>query len=557
MIDNNEALSERLKYLEGIELEYQRLKTLIEDASHDRDAGRLVGDMVLHVDPSTLRILDANAIATKFLGFSKSELQTFTIDRIEVNDLLVDDAQIYIESSIPEQVYNCSYRHRDGYLCPVRVHKRYLLRETGAHLHYRLVDLSLDQQLWHELQRREDAGFQFQQKLKILNEITVELSRIDSYDTLCAQAVRLGVDLLGFDRLSIWFLDYARRVMLGSFGLDESGQLRDERGQSWIFDDTYIMDFLAGKTEPILTSDEAPIYNDRSEIIGYGWHLSVPMFYGEKLVGVLMADNYRYQNPIRRYEPELLRLYGTTIAHLTELVHIRRQAFDMRIDHERAQMLKRFITDVGHDFRTPLSIINTNNYLITRVSDPQRTKDLSAGTQEQVMYLNQMLDDMLELVSLQNELNLKLQPIKIYGLIDEIARTYNIMQAGEQVTWQIVFDEALSVIADAHYFKQALGCVIKNAFQYNHAGGHVTISAVQERDAITISIEDTGIGIDRQYHEQIFKPLFRVDQARTNRGSGLGLSIARLIINAHGGQITVESTPGVGSKFILTLPVHS
>lgn len=555
MIEPQGKTEQELQQADLIALEYDRLSRLIDCKATQSDEAMatccLTGPIVLHVDQSTGNIVYANPHAAEFFGCTMDGLLGRNIDELEMVD--VDSAAgavTYTQSSIEEQVYRARMRHCKGYLLPARIHKRQM---PSGILHYRIEDQSLYQRVAQALQQREDAGYQFQQKLKILNEITITLSQIDLFDTLCYQAVQLGVQRLGFSRLSLWFLDSENQAMVGSFGTDEQGGIRDERGLRWSFAGTYVMDFIAGSRDPFITPDDAPIYDHQSQIIGYGWHITVPMYNGDQFIGIIITDNFLHQQPMKAYEPELLRLYGVTVGHLGALMQARHQLFDLRLEHERAQILNHFITDVGHDFRTPLTIINTSSYLLARVTDPAHKADLAAQIQDHVMYINHMLDDMLRLVSLESDLSLSFTPTDLGVLVREVVQSQRAL-FDKPLRWELPAGDAVIAPVDAAYLRQALSCIVRNAIQYTPVEGTVAVRLVVYAQAIGIQVRDNGIGIETSQLEKIFRPLYRIDQARSGRSSGLGLAIAQRIVKAHGGEIAVTSTPGAGSNFEIILP---
>jgi hypothetical protein len=120
--------------------------------------------------------------------------------------------------------------------------------------------------------RVEAALRQYQTKLKALNEVTIELSKTQSSEDLCRQAVELGQKKLGFDRLGLWFYDDDDPTMaVGTFGIDEQGNIRDERMHrtAWGFGG---MESILDNRVLVTAQPDAPLYSDRSEVVGYGWN---------------------------------------------------------------------------------------------------------------------------------------------------------------------------------------------------------------------------------------------------------------------------------------------
>ena len=113
----------------------------------------------------------------------------------------------------------------------------------------------------------------------------------------------------------------------------------------------------------------------------------------------------------------------------------------------------------------------------------------------------------------------------------------------------------VSVMGDELSLNQLFFNLIDNAVKYTPADGTITIACHHEGSIARATIEDTGIGIEHQHHEHLFERFYRVEAARSTAGTGLGLAICRSIVDAHQGKIDVESEPGRGAKFTVTLPV--
>ncbi len=167
-----------------------------------------------------------------------------------------------------------------------------------------------------EIKAKEAEARQFQDKLRALHEVTSELSQTGSFDDLCRRAVELGHSKLGFDRLGLWFFDADPKYMIGSFGIDEFGQIRDERHQRLLIQSgEYAQEMLDGRVFAA-TRDDVPLYNDRHEVVGYGWKAVAQMWDRERNVGWISTDNLLSHKPLTNYELELLSLYADTLGHL-------------------------------------------------------------------------------------------------------------------------------------------------------------------------------------------------------------------------------------------------
>ena len=127
----------------------------------------------------------------------------------------------------------------------------------------------------------------------------------------------------------------------------------------------------------------------------------------------------------------------------------------------------------------------------------------------------------------------------------------------KELHWQATVPEDLPTLeVDPDRLGQALGNLLSNAVKYTPAKGSVSVTARVEKDAVWIRVSDTGPGIAAEEHERVFAPFYRSPKdSRFQQGMGLGLSIARSLVAAHGGWLELQSTPGTGSQFTIWLPV--
>ncbi len=124
----------------------------------------------------------------------------------------------------------------------------------------------------------------------------------------------------------------------------------------------------------------------------------------------------------------------------------------------------------------------------------------------------------------------------------------------KQVAVRSSVDAGLTVRGDRDRLRQVLANLVDNAIKYTPAGGTVTVSARADERDVRIEVADTGIGIAAHDVPRIWERLYRGDQSRTERGLGLGLSLVRAIVKAHGGTVEVSTEPGRGSTFVVSLP---
>jgi PAS domain S-box-containing protein len=232
------------------------------------------------------------------------------------------------------------------------------------------------------------------------------------------------------------------------------------------------------------------------------------------------------------------------------------RTFQLAMERERVKMLAEFIQAASHEFRTPLAVIRSSLYLLRRSDDPDRYTYHEQKIIDQTEHIIQLIEDLTVMARLDSGADLKLRPInlnhilKVAGdvMLDEIAR--------RKLTLNYELDpEVISVEADHDEIARAMMNIIDNAVRYTPDGGAITISTLCRVDGVRVDVADTGIGMSAAVLSRIFERFFRADEAHTTTGLGLGLTIAQKIILVHGGDLTVESTPGKGTIFRITLPI--
>jgi two-component system OmpR family sensor kinase/two-component system sensor histidine kinase BaeS len=228
------------------------------------------------------------------------------------------------------------------------------------------------------------------------------------------------------------------------------------------------------------------------------------------------------------------------------------------------------VADVAHELRTPLSVVQGNLRAILDDVYPLEKAEI-ARLYDETRLLNRLVDDLRELALADaGQLRLNLLPIDVASKIQ--ATTSNLALAAE--AQGVMLDPRVPgglppVQADPDRLDQVLRNLLVNALRHTPAGGSVAVTAAQVGDAIEIAVVDTGEGIAPEDLPHVFERFWRADLARARTrsprpdggelrwagGSGLGLSVARSLVEAQGGQIWVESTEDEGTTFRFTLPI--
>jgi two-component system phosphate regulon sensor histidine kinase PhoR len=223
-----------------------------------------------------------------------------------------------------------------------------------------------------------------------------------------------------------------------------------------------------------------------------------------------------------------------------------------------------FFATLSHEFRTPLAIIRTQAGLL---ADPEVRQDAAASTTslqivgEAATQALEIVNDILEASRSDAEaVDLEFAPVDVAGLVREMSPTIEGLATAAGLHADIHVDALPEVSGDARRLRQVLLNLVDNAVKYTPKGGNVTVMARRAGAVVEIIVQDTGIGIPPESLTQLFEPFYRVPGSKPLHGestSGIGLTLAKRLVEGHGGRLVVQSEPGNGSAFTVELPATS
>jgi PAS domain S-box-containing protein len=260
--------------------------------------------------------------------------------------------------------------------------------------------------------------------------------------------------------------------------------------------------------------------------------------------------------PIKR-QGEIYRIVGIT-EDITTRKELEKQTFDMTLEREYGRVLANFVRDTSHDLRTPLTIMTTGLYLLRRTDDPQKRIQRIDTLETQVKHLHKVVNDLQTMANLDVSIDLNESLVNVNQLVQSVVDLYSprIAEHGHRIDWR-PGENIAPIEADAGELRHALSNLFDNAILFTPPGnGVITVTTSETLTETAISVGDNGIGIDERHVDDIFERFYKVDAARPSgkSGPGLGLTMARKIIEMHGGRIEVASIPGQGSTFKICLP---
>jgi len=228
----------------------------------------------------------------------------------------------------------------------------------------------------------------------------------------------------------------------------------------------------------------------------------------------------------------------------------------------RAQDLARqqleFVATVSHELRTPLAVIRSaaDNLADGLVYDEARIRQYGQLIRREGLRLTDLVEQILEFAGLQSaQRTMARQPVAVQGLLRDVAAAESV-PAGIAIELDVA-ENLPPVAGDEAALRRVFQNLIGNAIKYGAEAQWVGVRACLTDGRVEVSVTDRGIGIAAAEQARIFDPFYRAPDvvAAQIQGAGLGLSLVKRIVEAHGGQVTVKSAPGAGSTFTVSLPV--
>jgi signal transduction histidine kinase len=347
---------------------------------------------------------------------------------------------------------------------------------------------------------------------------------------------------------------------------------------------TRIRSYSQLKSVPILALTARTISDDRdrAKAIGCDGYLNKPIDFDELIAEVArhIATGHKDVGPATKRE------YYLSEQNLTLIEELERKFKELKTAYDRLKHLEEaksnFISVASHELRTPLTVIHSYAQMLQmlpNISNDANAKELLAGVNKGVARLQEIMNDMVSVIRMElSDRNVKFGPVSIRSVIRGVVAEQNELKGERQVTIEADIPTDLPMVSgDAKQLHSAISRIIGNGVKYTPDGGKVTIQCGllketdnQNQSFIEIVIADTGVGIAAEKQRMIFEKFSTAEDVALHStsktqfmggGAGLGLTIAKGVIEAHEGRIWVESEGFdkdtlPGSKFFILLPTQ-
>ena len=218
----------------------------------------------------------------------------------------------------------------------------------------------------------------------------------------------------------------------------------------------------------------------------------------------------------------------------------------------------KFFSLVAHDVKNPLTAIELSAHMLTKLDANIAAHNSVNVIVRSVRSLNFIISDLVDFAAMENgKLRVQTAPVDLSHILAEIKERFEPLARRKEIDFFVESPASMPLVADGPRITQVLQNLCANAVSYSKPGGKVWLRAATDGYAAQVSVEDSGIGIAEEDISRIFEPFFQAENAKQVRsgGFGLGLKIAREIVQAHGGELGVRSRLGSGSTFFFTLPL--
>jgi signal transduction histidine kinase len=400
------------------------------------------------------------------------------------------------------------------------------------------------------------------QLLARLLELTRNLSTIVDLESYLRSILSAAVELTGSEIASVMEYDDASRDLYFKyvpwFHRDAIKSARiplNESAAGWVF----------LNVKPLIINDvrhDKRHYSKIDELAGFTTRslLGVPLLLHGRPVGVFEVSNKADDSPYTQEDITTLEALASLAINAMQNNVLEGNVISSQSEARELDRLKNeFIAITSHELRTPLGLILGHSTFLRELVGQQYQEQVDAIIRNATR-LKEIIESLSSVDNYQSGgASLRQRKVSVARVVEDVSASFREMALQKGITLKVDMEggQDLFVNADGNKVAIVLSNLVKNAITFTNEGGHVTIRSEFQSEFVKISVEDDGLGISASDLPRVFDRFYQVESHLTRKhgGMGLGLSVAKVMIEMHGGRIWAESTEGVGSTFTFLLPV--
>ena len=277
-------------------------------------------------------------------------------------------------------------------------------------------------------------------------------------------------------------------------------------------------------------------------------HYEVPARRISEAAKQIAGGNFAVQIPLVHEDPAARDFFDETIEDVNLMAHELSSIETLKTD---------FISNVSHEMKTPLAVIGNYAELLQAERLPDEKRLAYAGViRDQSGRMTALITNILRLNRIENQRILPArEPFDLTGQLSDCILAFESKWDEKEIDLEVIMEDSCRIVSDADLLELVWNNLLSNAIKFSEKGGRVSVRQTRSGNTVTVTVADCGCGMSEETLRHIFDKFYQGDTSHAAEGNGLGLALVRRVVTLLSGEIQVESRPGEGSRFTVTLPL--